>query len=124
MPQPGGKVIKQPWYISPAEQPFFAMAGLFEAWRPQRSDASTPWLLTCCIITTAASPQLAHIHDRMPVMIPRERWSAWLSRTTQDAAALTPLMSGQPAAAVQAWPVSREVSHSSSEGGQLIAPLV
>jgi putative SOS response-associated peptidase YedK len=123
VPQPGGKVIKQPWYISPTDAPFFAMAGLFEAWRPPGSDPSTPWLLTCCVVTTDASPQMAHIHDRMPVMIPREQWSAWLSRANQDPAALAPLMSGLPDAAMQAWPVSREVSRSSSEGEQLIAPL-
>jgi putative SOS response-associated peptidase YedK len=124
VPQPGGKVIKQPWYISPTDAPFFAMAGLFEAWRPPGSDASTPWLLTCCVVTTEASPQMAHIHDRMPLMIPREQWSAWLSRANQDPASVTPLLAAAlPAGRMQAWPVSREVSRSSSEGEALIAPL-
>jgi putative SOS response-associated peptidase YedK len=121
VPQPGGKVVKQPWYISPTDQPCFAMAGLFEAWRP---DASVPWLLTCCVVTTEASPQMAHIHDRMPVMMPREHWSAWLSRANQDAASLAPLLAGLPAGSMQAWPVSREVSRSTSEGPELIVPLV
>jgi len=122
--QPGGKVVKQPWYISPTSEPLFAMAGLFEAWRPPGSDASVPWLLTCCVITTDASPQVAHIHDRMPVMIPREQWGAWLARSNQDPATLAPLMAGMPAAPMQAWPVSREVGRASNEGEALIAPLV
>lgn len=125
LPQPGGKAVKQPWYISPTDAPFFAMAGLFEAWRPQGADASTPWLLTCCVVTTEASQQMAPIHDRMPVMIPRAHWNAWLSRSNQDAASLAPLLSaGLPAGSMQAWPVSREVGRSTSEGEGLIAPLV
>ena len=76
-PQPAtasAKAYKQPWYISPKEGPFFAMAGLFEAWRPPGADDSTPWLLTCCVITTAANALMAPIHDRMPVMVPPEHW--------------------------------------------------
>jgi putative SOS response-associated peptidase YedK len=123
VPKPGSRVIKQAWYISPTREPFFAMAGLFEAWRPEGSDASTPWLLTCCVVTTEASAQLAHIHDRMPVMLAREQWAAWLSLANQDPATLPALMSRLPAGATQAWAVSREVSRSSSEGEALIAPL-
>lgn len=122
-PGPGGRPVKQPWYISPRAQPFFAMAGLFEAWRAPGSEADVPWLLTCCVITAAASPKLAAIHDRMPVVIARERWSAWLSRARQDPLALPPLMAGLPDDEVAAWPVSPAVSRSSYEGEALIAPL-
>jgi putative SOS response-associated peptidase YedK len=121
--QPSGKPVKQPWYISPKAEPFFAMAGLFEAWRASDADASSPWLLTCCVVTTDASPKLASIHDRMPVMIAREHWTAWLARANQDPATLQPLMGGLPDDAIQAWPVSRAVSRSSSEGEELIAAL-
>ncbi len=121
--QPGGKPIKQPWYINPTDGPFFAMAGLFEAWRQPGADESTPWLLTCCVITTDASPKLAHIHDRMPVMIAPEHWAAWLSRANQDSATLPALMRGLGDASVRAWPVSRAVSRSSNEGEALIEPL-
>lgn len=121
--QPSGKPVKQPWYISPKAEPFFAMAGLFEAWRASDADAASPWLLTCCVVTTDASPGLASIHDRMPAMIAREHWAAWLARANQDPTQLPPLMSGLPDDAIQAWPVSRAVSRSSSEGEELIVPL-
>lgn len=121
--QPSGKPIKQPWYISPKDAPYFAMAGLFEAWRAPGADEGAPWLLTCCVITTDANPRLAHIHDRMPVMIAPEHWAAWLARSNQEASTLPPLMQGLPEASVQAWPVSRAVSRSSNEGESLIEPL-
>lgn len=118
-----GRPVKQPWYISPREAPCFAMAGLFEAWRPPGAAADAPWLLTCCVITTAPNAVMAPIHDRMPVMVPPEHWSAWLSRELQDADALTALMQGLPEGAMQAWPVARAVGRSSAEGAQLIEPL-
>jgi putative SOS response-associated peptidase YedK len=121
--QPSGKPVKQPWYITPADDAFFAMAGLFEAWRAPGADEASPWLLTCCVVTTDASPKLAPIHDRMPVMIAREHWAAWLARSSQDPATLAPLMGGLPDRAIQTWPVSRAVNRSSSEGEGLIAAL-
>ena len=118
-----GKAFKQPYFISPVGEPYFAMAGLFEAWRPPGAAADAPWLLTCCVITTAANALMAPIHDRMPVMLPREAWAAWLARERQDPAALAPLMGGLPEGAMQAWPVARTVGRSSAEGEALTAPL-
>ena len=114
---PGGK---QPWYISPTDGPFLAMAGLFEAWRPNE-DAD--WLLTCCVITTDANALMAPIHERMPVLVPPEHWSAWLSRSVQEPAAIAPLLAVPPVAGLQAWPVARAVSRGSAEGEALIAPI-
>lgn len=135
-----GKPAKQPWFISPTGQPFFAMAGLFEAWRAPAATAgaeagasghadgggSGEWLLTCCVITTAANALMAPIHDRMPVLLPPEHWAAWLSRGLTDPAALAPLMAGPPdtgPGAMQAWPVGRGVGRASADGPALIEPL-
>ena len=130
-----GKPAKQPHYISPVGAPLFAMAGLFEAWRPPlaagRSDDSDEsgendarkWVLTCCVITSAANALMAPLHDRMPVMLPPEHWAAWLDRSNTEPAALAPLMQGLPAGAMQAWPVARTVGRSSADGAGLIEPL-
>jgi putative SOS response-associated peptidase YedK len=118
-----GKPLKQPWYISPTREPCFAMAGLFEAWRPPGSKEDDNWLLTCCIITTEANALMAPIHDRMPVMVAPEHWAAWLARGQQDPQALAPLMHGLPEGGMQAWPVDRRVGRASEEGENLITPL-
>lgn len=121
--QGGGK---QPWYISPTREPFFAFAGLFEAWRtkPAAGVEASDWLLTCCIVTTTPNALMAPIHDRMPVILPREHWDAWLSRDLQDPATLAPLMQGLPAHEMQAWPVARAVNRGTAEGEALIAPVI
>ena len=131
-----GKPAKQPWYICPTEQPWFAFAGLFEAWRvppaagepnaapDMRSTPEGDWLLSCCIVTTAANPLMATVHDRMPLILPPEAWAAWLARDQTDVAALAPLLQAMPdAGAMQAWPVARTVGRASAEGPGLIAPL-
>jgi putative SOS response-associated peptidase YedK len=70
---------KQPWWITmPGGEPF-AFAGLWSSWRP---DPDVEPLRTVAIVTTAASEQLAPIHDRMPVMLPQEAEDAWLARDT------------------------------------------
>ena len=67
---------KQPWWVSRPDHEPFAFAGLWSSWRPA-NDVEP--LRTVAIVTTAASDQLAPIHDRMPVMLPREAEHAWLA---------------------------------------------
>ncbi len=119
--------VKQPWYISPratsgAALPF-AFAGLFEAWRAADASEDADWLLTCCVITTTPNALMAPIHDRMPVILPPAAWAAWLDRGQQDPAALAPLLQPADPATMQAWPVSRHVNRSTSEGEALLQPM-
>lgn len=116
-PTPSGK---QPWVVTPRGPLPFAMAGLFEAWRP---DASSEWVLTCCVLTTSANALMAPIHDRMPVMLAPADWDRWLARDVQDREAIEPLLVPADPATMQAWPVSRAVNRGSAEGEALIAPL-
>lgn len=123
-PGPDGKPQKQPSYICPpADRKFFAFAGLFEAWRPKGSADDADWLLTCSIITTTPCPSLAHIHDRMPVMVEPDDWAAWLARDQGEPAHWGPLLRTADDSHVRAWPVDRAVGRSSVEGAQLIEPL-
>jgi putative SOS response-associated peptidase YedK len=111
---------KQPWYVSAQDGALLAMAGLFEAWRPS-PDAE--WLLTCCVITTDANALMAPIHDRMPVLVPREHWARWLAREVHEPAAVAPLLATPASDGLRAWPVSRAVSRGTAEGEMLVQPL-
>jgi putative SOS response-associated peptidase YedK len=116
----GAKAPKQPWYISAEDGKPLAMAGLFEAWRP---DDTAEWLLTCCVITTEPNALMAPIHERMPVLLAPADWALWLDRRVQDPTVLAPLLRPAPASGLQAWPVSRAVSRGSAEGEGLNLPL-
>jgi putative SOS response-associated peptidase YedK len=49
------------------------------------ANASGEKLETCVIVTTDANAQLAKVHDRMPLLIPRDAQALWLDpRTTVE----------------------------------------
>ena len=79
---------RQPWHIAMGDGELFAMAALWERWTV-REDAVLKGSLaefapgdaleTCVILTTTANAALARVHHRMPVIVPPERFGAWLS---------------------------------------------
>ncbi len=63
---------KQPWLVRRSGGGWFALAGLWESGERGGADAFT-------ILTTAPSPMIVRIHDRMPVIVPQARFGRWLS---------------------------------------------
>ena len=66
--------VKSPHYIHSDE--VLAFAGLYSWWRAVPED---PWMLTATILTMPTVPELAQIHDRNPVPLPRDYWEQWLN---------------------------------------------
>lgn len=65
----GGR--RQAYFLTPADGAVLALAGLWSRWHDGR--------LTFSVVTTAAGGALAAVHDRMPLLLPPERWRAWLT---------------------------------------------
>jgi putative SOS response-associated peptidase YedK len=63
---------RQAYYMTPLDGSTLAFAGLWSAWGPES-------VLTTSVLTTAALGSLARVHDRMPLILPRERWADWLA---------------------------------------------
>jgi putative SOS response-associated peptidase YedK len=72
---------KQPYYVRFASGEPFAMAGLWETWRPPEGDAVS----TFTIVTTVANEALGAIHDRMPVIVASADYDEWLSSPNPSA---------------------------------------
>jgi putative SOS response-associated peptidase YedK len=70
-----GEKRKQPFHITTADGDLFAFAGLWSVWHRGLPEE----LRSCTIITTAANSAVAPIHDRMPVILPREAEALWLA---------------------------------------------
>src|SRR3954463_8467786 len=89
---------KQPFFIHPKDGSTLAMAGLYEIWRdPEKADdADDRFLWTCTVIPTDAPDDLGKIHDRMPLMVEREQWAAWLDPRTDKASVLDLLVPAAP----------------------------
>ncbi len=61
---------KQAYFMTPRDGGVLAFAGL--------SATSPAGVLTCSVVTMPALGDLALVHDRMPLILPRERWDDWL----------------------------------------------
>ncbi|MEZ5260187.1 MAG: SOS response-associated peptidase [Acidimicrobiia bacterium] len=116
---PGHK-RKQPWFIHRPDGEPYAFAGLWERWRPA---ADQPWTLSCTIITGAANDKMAELHDRMPIVLPPDRWSKWLDPAVEDTELLGSLLVPAPPELVAFHPVSTEVNKAGNQGPQLIEPV-
>ncbi len=112
--------VKQPFYIGFADREPFGMAGLWESWR---DPASGEPLESCCIVTVPASPELEHVHHRMPAIIAEAQRDEWL-RPADGAAAVmdTPLVPWSRGG-LEVRPVSRRVNDARNQGADLVEPL-
>jgi putative SOS response-associated peptidase YedK len=107
--------IKQPYYISPKDGQPMAMGGLWESWKTPDGGI----LRTVCIVTVGPNAVMKAIHDRMPVIVPPERWQDWLAAPVEEIQLL--VVPGQ-AEVLQSWPVSRRVSKTTEDDSGLIEP--
>jgi putative SOS response-associated peptidase YedK len=113
---------KQPFYIHRTDGRSLAMAGLYEWWRDPANPESEP-RLTCTVITTAATEQLAVIHDRMPVMIDAADWAAWLDPSVAGKDLPPVMLESGFTLGLVAEPVSTAVGNVRNNGPSLIAPI-
>ncbi|MBA4162385.1 MAG: hypothetical protein C0515_09985 [Novosphingobium sp.] len=67
------------WYGLPGEE-VFAVAGL---WRP-----SDEWGAVYTLVMVGGRPQMAEVHDRMPLILSHAAQRYWLEGTAEDALAL------------------------------------
>lgn len=110
---------KQPYLYELDHAKPFAFAGLWEQWWGADHEAKEP-LETCTIITTAANALASKVHDRMPVILPEERYDEWLDPTNQNAEQLESLLVSYPAEQMTMRPVSTQVNNVRNEGPECI----
>jgi len=115
-----GRVKKQPMFIHRVDGEPLAFAGLWETWRgPERTDEP---LYTCTIITTSANETMAPVHNRMPVILPPDKWEQWLDPDMQDIDELEKFLLPAPSSLLTLYPVSTGVNHVRNKGPELIIP--
>ena len=119
-----GKPRKQPFFMHRDDAVPVTLAGLFEFWRDPASEGDDPqaWLTTFTIITTAAEPGLSRIHDRQPLVLDPDQWSAWLDPQTAPETVDELLGTHRPGR-FAAYPVGRAVGNSRVNGPHLLDPV-
>ena len=108
---------KRPYHIRVKGQEHFAMAGIYDTWSNGGKD-----LVTFSILTTSANEIISPIHDRMPVILRREREGEWTSKEALSADALSEMFQPLPAPMIDAYPVSEMVNDSRSDHPDMVVP--
>ncbi len=110
---------KQPYYIRPKGKELFGLAGVTELWRGPDGPVRT-----VCLITTEPNELLCGIHDRMPVIVSPEDYSAWLDVANNKPDQLKRFIQSYPAKRMAVHPVSKAVSNARNEGPELVEPAI
>ena len=118
------KATKKPFSIHYEGDEPLALAGIFERWRDPEVDEDDPaaWVWSCAVITTEAAPELAHIHERMPIVVPADGWASWLDPAS-EADELFHLMNLTPVDRFAVDEVSMDVNSIKNNRADLLEPI-
>jgi putative SOS response-associated peptidase YedK len=107
---------KIPMYIFLKSGKLFGFAGLWDTWTAPEGNK----IATCTIITTSPNKLIEEIHNRMPVILPKENVDRWLDPSIQDESKVLPLLQPYPADEMDAYPVSRLVNSPKNNSPEVI----
>jgi putative SOS response-associated peptidase YedK len=132
------KATKQPFFIHDASGAALGFAGLYELWRDPSVEDTLPeaagggrnpaaWVWSATILTTESVGALSRIHDRMPVVVPREGYDEWLDPDfgagEGQADELMRLLDAGRDLKLETYPVSTAVNSVKNNGPRLVEPV-
>jgi putative SOS response-associated peptidase YedK len=85
--------VKKPLYFSLKSGTPFGFAGLHETW----TSPDQQQINTCTIITTDSNKLIEPIHDRMPVIVPKDLEMKWIDPENQNQSELLSILKPYPA---------------------------
>ena len=102
--------------MTPQDGSVLAFAGLWEVW-----GRGEDRLYTCTVVTAPATGALTEIHERMPLVLPRDRWAAWLDPAREDVEELALPTPPEVVETLEIRPVSTAVNNVANNGPELMA---
>ena len=113
-------MYRVPMRISLATGEPFGFAGVWETWKSPDGEM----VYSCAIITTLANTLMKPIHDRMPVIVPRESEAVWLDPGYNDTGELTRLLVPYPSEQMNAYEVSSLINSTTNDNPEVLARVV
>ena len=101
------------------DRSLFAFAGLWDRWEHHGNAIES-----CTFCTTDANELTQTIHDRMPVVLPRDQYALWLDPANDDAAALKSLLRPFPSEQMEMYPCRSFAKPPDDRSPQWIEPRV
>lgn len=110
---------KTPMHIYKGDRAVFAFAGLWEVWRSAEGEP----VHSATIITTEATGFMATLHHRMPVILPEDRYTAWLAPKPPSLSDLQALLSIDSPPEMRAYAVSNLVNNPRNDSAECLSPM-
>lgn len=105
---------KSPRFLSMADGSIASFAALWERW-----EGGDDAIESFTIITTAASPPIAHVHNRQPAIVDPSRFNEWLDPDAPKEALLGMVQAPNPGP-YEVRPVSRLVNNVRNDGPEVL----
>ncbi len=110
---------KKPSYIRLRSGEPMGLAGICGDWTSPGGET----VATCAIITVDANEAVAPLHDRMPAILPQDKYALWLDPDMRDTAVLRELLRPLPADQIELYPVTSRVNSYKNNDPGNIRPL-
>jgi putative SOS response-associated peptidase YedK len=102
---------KVPFFFRLKARKPFGMAGLYDSWKKGKE------IRSCTIITSPPNELMSRIHNRMPVIIPKDKYDAWLADDfTDQHKLLVPF----PSKLMEAYEVSKLINSPKNNGPECV----
>jgi putative SOS response-associated peptidase YedK len=111
--------VKQPFCFEVGEGEVFALAGLWDEWTSPDGEI----IESCTILTTGPNSLVAELHDRMPVIVPPEKYGLWLDPDVMDFAAIRDILKPYDANLMRRYPVTRKLNNSKNDDADSAAQI-
>ena len=109
---------KQPYFVRPAEDEVFALAGIWDHWEGKQGEV----IESVAIITTSANELMQPIHDRMPVIFEEEDVAECIAPTTKLEKSL-PMLKPCSMTRMMTYSVSSLVNSARHDGPACVAKV-
>jgi putative SOS response-associated peptidase YedK len=112
--------VKQPYCFEVGEGELFALAGLWDQWESPEGQI----IESCSILTTAANSLVADLHDRMPVIVPPDKYDVWLDPDVNDFNVIRDILRPYDANLMRRYPVSTKLNNSKIDDAESASPVI
>lgn len=111
-----GRQVNQPYYHHAWDDSMLAIAGLWSIWTSTDGNQ----VLSCTLLTKAATGPVAAVHHRMPVILEPEQFDLWLSPASSAEAVLAAIAASRED--FEIYPVTTDVGNNRNDYPGLLDP--
>jgi putative SOS response-associated peptidase YedK len=106
--------VKQPYCFEVGEGEVFALAGLWNEWTSPNGEV----IESCTILTTEPNTLVSDLHNRMPVIVPPEKYGLWLDPDVTDFAKIRDILQPYEPTLMRRYPVSTKLNNARNDDAE------